>query len=107
MKGIAALWVPLWVLAAIIKEPRSLAVWLGLLACGLVVAVALAWRRWPSWAVWIVRGFFVFCAALYLLAHDFFVVGIVAIVLGLAIAFVIDHRNLEHQRSRTSWRNSQ
>jgi hypothetical protein len=38
--------------------------------------------------------------ALFLLAHHFFVIGIVAIVLGLAIAFVIDHRNLEHQRSR-------
>jgi hypothetical protein len=107
MKGISAVWVPLVVLLSIIEEPRSLAVWLGLLACGLVVAVALAWRGWPSWVVWVVRGVFVICAGLFLLAHQFFLIGIVAVVLGLVVAVFVNSRNLEDQRSRASWRKTQ
>ena len=107
MKGIAALWVPVIVLLSIIEEPWSLGVWLGLLGCGLVFAVVLAWRGWPRWVVWIVRAVFVSCVALYLLASHFFLIGIVALVVGLAIAFLTSSRNLEDQRSRASWRKTQ
>jgi hypothetical protein len=107
MKGISALWVPLVVLLYSIEEPRSVALWVGLLACGLVVALALAWRGWPSWVVWVVRCVFVIFTALFLLAHQFFLIGIVAVVLGLVVAAFINSRNLEDQRARAAWRKTQ
>lgn len=104
MKGMAAMWVPLLVLLLIVESPEWRRIVLAALACSLAVAVALSWKGWPHWVVWVVRAAFAVCVGWLLVISSFFSIGVLAISVGFIVAFLVASRNLEEQRARDSWK---